>query len=57
MVMRVASFLPFQTTYYLNGHSFIEQVLAPVWIRIFLPVFCRVENATWAAAGVICDFS
>src|SRR5208283_2219698 len=24
MVMRVASFLPFQTTYYLNGHSFIE---------------------------------
>ena len=25
MVMRVASFLPFQTTYYLNGHSFIEQ--------------------------------
>jgi hypothetical protein len=27
MVMRVASFLPFQTTYYLNGHSFIEQGL------------------------------
>jgi len=25
MVMRVASFFPFQTTYYLNGHSFIEQ--------------------------------
>jgi hypothetical protein len=25
MVMRVASFLPFQTTYYLNAHSFIEQ--------------------------------
>jgi hypothetical protein len=24
MVMRVASFFPFQTTYYLNGHSFIE---------------------------------
>jgi hypothetical protein len=23
MVMRVASFLPFQATYYLNGHSFI----------------------------------
>jgi len=22
--MRVASFFPFQTTYYLNGHSFIE---------------------------------
>jgi hypothetical protein len=27
MVMRVGSFLPFQTTYYLNGHSFIEQEL------------------------------
>jgi len=27
MVMRVATFLPFQTTYYLNGHSFIEQEL------------------------------
>jgi hypothetical protein len=27
MVMRVASFFPFQTTYYLNGHGFIEQEL------------------------------
>jgi hypothetical protein len=27
MVMRVASFFPFQTTYFLNGHSFIEQEL------------------------------
>jgi hypothetical protein len=27
MVMRVATFFPFQTTYYLNGHSFIEQEL------------------------------
>jgi hypothetical protein len=27
MVMRVASFLPFQTSYYLNGHSFMEQEL------------------------------
>lgn len=27
MLMRVASFFPFQTTYYLNGHSFIEQEL------------------------------
>ena len=25
MAMRVASFFPFQATYYLNGHSFIEQ--------------------------------
>jgi len=27
MVMRVASFFPFQTTYYVNGHSFIAQEL------------------------------
>jgi hypothetical protein len=27
MVVRVASFFPFQTAYYLNGHSFIEQEL------------------------------
>ena len=27
IVMRVASFFPFQTTYYLNGHSFIEKEL------------------------------
>src|ERR1700733_14023297 len=27
IVIRVASFFPFQTTYYLNGHSFIEQEL------------------------------
>ncbi len=27
MVVRAASFFPFQTTYYLNGHSFIEQEL------------------------------
>jgi hypothetical protein len=27
MVIRVASFFPFQTTYYLNGHSFVEQEL------------------------------
>src|ERR1700745_1454042 len=27
IVMRVASFLPFQATYYLNGHSLIEQEL------------------------------
>jgi hypothetical protein len=33
MVMRVASFLPFQATYYLNGHSFIEQELRKAQIR------------------------
>src|SRR6266436_3092152 len=27
IVMRVASFFPFQTTYYLNGHNFIENEL------------------------------
>jgi hypothetical protein len=27
MVMRVASFFPFRTTYYLNGHSFVERQL------------------------------
>jgi len=27
MVLRAASFFPFQTTYYLNGHSFIENEL------------------------------
>ncbi len=27
MVVRVATFFPFQTTYYLNGHSFIEREL------------------------------
>jgi hypothetical protein len=27
IVMRVATFFPFQATYYLNGHSFIEQEL------------------------------
>jgi len=27
LVMRVASFFPFQTTYYLNGHAFIEREL------------------------------
>jgi hypothetical protein len=27
MVMRVATFFPFQTTYYLNGHNYIEQEL------------------------------
>jgi len=27
IVMRVASFFPFQTTYYLNGHNFIEKEL------------------------------
>jgi hypothetical protein len=32
MVMRVATFFPFQATYYLNGHSFMEQELNRVQI-------------------------
>ena len=33
MVMRVASFFPFQATYYLNGHCFIEQQLNREGVR------------------------
>jgi hypothetical protein len=38
--MRVASFFPFQTTYYLNGHSFIEQELKRAQIG-----FRKTDNA------------
>jgi hypothetical protein len=40
MVMRAGSFFPFQTTYYLNGHSFIEQQL----LRLNVP-FRKNDNA------------
>lgn len=40
MVMRVGSFFPFQTTYYLNGHSFIEREL----LRLNIP-FRKDDNA------------
>jgi len=43
IVMRVASFFPFQTTYYLNGHSFIEQELTRAGIG-----FRKHDNAFWA---------
>jgi len=33
MLIRVASFLPFQTTSYLNGHNFIEQELSKIGIK------------------------
>jgi len=33
MVIRIASFFPFQATYYLNGHSFIEQELSRQGVR------------------------
>jgi len=47
MVMRVASFLPFQTTYYLNGHSFIEQELNRAQIG-----FRKIDNAFLAVDDV-----
>ena len=47
MVMRVSSFLPFQTTYYLNGHSFIEQELNRVQIG-----FRKIDNAFLAVDDV-----
>ena len=47
MVMRVASFFPFQTTYYLNGHSFIEQELNRARID-----FRKTDNAFLAVADV-----
>jgi hypothetical protein len=45
--MRVASFFPFQTTYYLNGHSFIEQELKRAQIG-----FRKTDNAFLAVADV-----
>src|SRR6201981_4229397 len=44
IAMRVASFFPFQTTYYLNGHSFIEQELNRAGIG-----FRKHDNAFLAA--------
>jgi hypothetical protein len=47
MVMRVASFFPFQTTYYLNGHSFIEQELkrAQIGFRKTDNAFLAIDDA------------
>ena len=46
MVMRAGSFFPFQTTYYLNGHSFIEQELtrAQVGFRKNDAAFLAIDN-------------
>ena len=46
MVMRVGSFFPFQCTYYLNGHSFIEQELnrAKIGFRKNDNAFLAVED-------------
>ena len=43
MVMRAGSFFPFQTTYYLNGHSFIEQELT----RAQVPASARTTTPSW----------
>ena len=53
MVVRVASFFPFQTTYYLNGHSFIEQELkrAGIGFRKDDNAFLAVDDVG-GAAGV-----
>ena len=45
MVMRIASFVPFHATYYLNGHSFIAQELTRTDIR-----FRKDDNAFLAVA-------
>ena len=47
VVMRVASFFPFQTTYYLNGHSFIERELTRAQIG-----FRKNDNAFLAVDDV-----
>src|SRR6186713_2363483 len=47
LVMRVASFFPFQTTYYLNGHSFMERELLRARIE-----FKKQDNAFLAVADV-----
>src|ERR1700752_4804260 len=47
IVMRVASFFPFQTSYYLNGHSFIEQELRQAQIG-----FRKIDNAFLAVDDV-----
>ena len=45
MVMRVASFVPFHTTYYLTGHAFIERELTRAGVR-----FRKDDNAFLAVA-------
>jgi hypothetical protein len=45
MVVRVASFVPFQTTYYLNGHAFIERELTRAGVS-----FRKHDNAFLAVA-------
>ena len=39
MCVRVASFLPFQTTCYLNCHNYIERELLHCVVSFFIPIF------------------
>src|SRR5215813_3921480 len=48
IVMRVGSFLPFQATYYLNGHSFIEHKLKAANVD-----FRNYDNAFLAVGDVV----
>ena len=50
MVLLVGSFFPFQTAYYLNGHSFIEQELKRAGIG-----FRKRDNAFLAVAQATVD--
>ena len=45
-VMRVATFFPFQTTYYLNGHNYIEQELNRANIAFRDNAFLAVDDVT-----------
>src|SRR6202045_2448457 len=53
MVMRVPSFFPFQTTYYLNGHSFMEQELnrRKADLRKHDNAFLAADEEQWEAAA------
>jgi len=55
MVMRVASFFPFQATYYLNGHNFIEKELGreKVSLRKNDNAFLAVSNPQALQAAVV----
>jgi hypothetical protein len=47
IILRVGSFFPFQTTYWLNGHSFIGQELNRAWVG-----FRKNDNAFLAVDDV-----
>ena len=53
MVMRVGSFFPFQTTYYLNGHSFIEQELTRA-ITSFAPISSTHSSSNMKSSRRFC---